>query len=248
MLHSHEYVPPVVRPLLEAVTYGGDLKQVVRESVHSLGFEWFGWRLCNHIPGGFDSDQNLLDGGPDGWADLYRERNFREIDPRYREAAHSALPHVWDQTTHSGLPSAEELFEASASHGGGHGVHLATSWVASPYIDYFIVAGSERILTSARRAAIAKVLPDLWAIACYGRKLVSNRQRQPARRFPRLTPRELECLSLAAQGMTARAMAAELGLSAYTTTSHLTRIIHKLRAKNRSEAIARAIAEGLIVL
>lgn len=248
MLNSREHAPPVVQPLLEAVAYGGDLKQAVRESVHRLGFEWFGWRLCNPIPGGFDTDQNLLDGGPDGWADLYRASNFREIDPRYREAANSALPHVWDQTTYSGAPSSEELFEASAAHGMGHGVHLATSWLALPYVDYFIVAGSERVLTNARRKSIGKALPDLWAIACYGRKLVSRRPRQPSRRFPRLTPREMECLTLAAKGMTARAIAVELDLSAYTVTSHLARVIQKFRAKNRAEAIARAIAEGTIVL
>ncbi len=61
-----------------------------------------------------------------------------------------------------------------------------------------------------------------------------------------LTTREREVLALLAEGRDNREIAAALSVTLATTKSHLARIYAKLEAKNRNEAVARAVALGLL--
>ena len=61
-----------------------------------------------------------------------------------------------------------------------------------------------------------------------------------------LTPREAECLSWAARGKTAEDSALILGRSAETVRVHLKHAIAKLRARNVTHAVAKAILLELI--
>jgi LuxR family transcriptional regulator len=56
----------------------------------------------------------------------------------------------------------------------------------------------------------------------------------------KLTAREIECLRLTAQGLTAKQIAHKLGRAVGTVNLHLNLAIKKLGAKNRVQAIARA--------
>lgn len=61
-----------------------------------------------------------------------------------------------------------------------------------------------------------------------------------------LTPRERSVLELVARGLTNRAVGAELFISEKTVSVHLTRTMAKLGVASRTEAVAVAIARGLI--
>jgi DNA-binding CsgD family transcriptional regulator len=61
-----------------------------------------------------------------------------------------------------------------------------------------------------------------------------------------LTPRELEVLSLAATGLQVHEIARHLFVSRETVKSHLARGYAKLGARNRADAVARALQAGLI--
>jgi LuxR family maltose regulon positive regulatory protein len=61
-----------------------------------------------------------------------------------------------------------------------------------------------------------------------------------------LSPRELEILRLIASGATNRDVAAALVVTVGTVKSHLNRLMGKLGARNRTEAVAKARALGLI--
>ncbi len=63
-----------------------------------------------------------------------------------------------------------------------------------------------------------------------------------------LTPREQEVLSLIAQGLSAKMVAAELNTSRYTVNDQIKSIYRKLGIGNRSEATAEAMRLGLIQL
>ncbi len=63
-----------------------------------------------------------------------------------------------------------------------------------------------------------------------------------------LTPRELEVLTLLAEGLANKAIAARLGISEHTAKFHVNAILGKLGAESRSEAIVRAARLGLVVL
>jgi DNA-binding NarL/FixJ family response regulator len=62
----------------------------------------------------------------------------------------------------------------------------------------------------------------------------------------RLSPRELEVLQLAADGMQNRAIAGELALSEETVKSHVSNVIRKLDASSRTQAVAEALRRSLI--
>jgi len=61
---------------------------------------------------------------------------------------------------------------------------------------------------------------------------------------PTLTPRELDVLRAAARGLANKQIAAELGLSARTVQTHLTRVFAKLGVASRTEAVLYALREG----
>jgi len=61
-----------------------------------------------------------------------------------------------------------------------------------------------------------------------------------------LSPQEMRLLRLLTQGHQNKTAAAELGLSIHTVTFHLRSIYEKLHVHSRSEAVARALREGLV--
>jgi DNA-binding NarL/FixJ family response regulator len=61
-----------------------------------------------------------------------------------------------------------------------------------------------------------------------------------------LTTREREVLALLAEGRDNREISEALSVTLATTKSHLARIYGKLDAKNRNEAVARAVSLGLL--
>ena len=63
-----------------------------------------------------------------------------------------------------------------------------------------------------------------------------------------LTPRELQVLSLVADGLSNKAIAASLGVSDETVKFHLGSVFGKLGASNRTDAVRLALRRGLIPL
>ncbi len=63
-----------------------------------------------------------------------------------------------------------------------------------------------------------------------------------------LTPRELEVLTLLAEGMSNKAIARRLGISVHTAKFHVGALIDKLDAVGRTDAVAHAARLGVIHL
>ena len=61
-----------------------------------------------------------------------------------------------------------------------------------------------------------------------------------------LTPRQLECLSRIAQGETSAEIGTALGLSKRTVDHYVLHACARLRVRNRTQAVAKAIGDGLI--
>ncbi len=62
----------------------------------------------------------------------------------------------------------------------------------------------------------------------------------------RLTPKEVEVLSLIAQGLSSQEAAEKMWLNKRTIDFHLANIYHKLQVKNRVQALRAATRLGLI--
>lgn len=65
---------------------------------------------------------------------------------------------------------------------------------------------------------------------------------------PLLTPRERDCLSYVADGLSDQAIADRLGIGASTAHAHVENAKRKLAAKTRAQAVARAFARGELLL
>ncbi len=63
-----------------------------------------------------------------------------------------------------------------------------------------------------------------------------------------LTPRELEVLTLLAEGMSNKAIARRLGISVHTAKFHVGALIDKFDAVGRTDAVAHAARRGVIHL
>jgi DNA-binding NarL/FixJ family response regulator len=63
-----------------------------------------------------------------------------------------------------------------------------------------------------------------------------------------LTERELEILRAMARGAANKEIAAELGISENTVKTHISHLFQKLGARDRTEAVTRALSRGLISL
>jgi DNA-binding NarL/FixJ family response regulator len=61
-----------------------------------------------------------------------------------------------------------------------------------------------------------------------------------------LTPREVECLALLAEGLDTSAMATRLGISPATVRSHVQALLVKLGVHSRLEAASLAVRHGLV--
>jgi DNA-binding NarL/FixJ family response regulator len=63
-----------------------------------------------------------------------------------------------------------------------------------------------------------------------------------------LSPRELEILRLVAAGQHNQEIATSLGISVQTVKNHLSTIMHKMGAPNRTRAVTYAVRQGWLVL
>ena len=61
-----------------------------------------------------------------------------------------------------------------------------------------------------------------------------------------LTPRETQVLTLVADGLSNKAVAARLGVSDETVKFHLTSIFGKLGASNRTDAVRQGLRRGMV--
>ncbi len=73
-----------------------------------------------------------------------------------------------------------------------------------------------------------------------------RKSQAPAQPSSGLSPQEMRLLKLLMEGHQNKTAAAEIGISAHTVNFHLRSIYEKLHVHSRSEAVARALREGLI--
>jgi DNA-binding NarL/FixJ family response regulator len=111
----------------------------------------------------------------------------------------------------------------------------------------YVVKGSGRadLLRSVRSVADGQAVfgPDVAdRLSAYFTGLASVPTRGA---FPQLTERELEVLELMARGLDNRRIARELVLSDKTVRNHVSNVMTKLDAADRSEAVLRARNAGL---
>ena len=105
-------------------------------------------------------------------------------------------------------------------------------------------AGPERVEHALRVAAGGDVVLDHELAAAVG-ALAHARRPTADRPFPELTDRELDVLSLIAEGLDNHTIARRLVLSPKTVRNHVSNVFAKIHASDRAQAIVLARRVGL---
>ena len=127
---------------------------------------------------------------------------------------------------------------------------ILTSLVDPGEVERAIAAGANGYLL---KTASAHELVAVVRAAHAGRRtlapevtdaLIARRQQHPP--GDDLTPRERELLRLMTRGMNNQEIAAELSIALPTVKFHITNILSKLQADNRTEAVLTAIKHRIV--
>ncbi|TWC06475.1 MULTISPECIES: LuxR family transcriptional regulator [unclassified Pseudomonas] len=188
---------------------------------------------------------------PRDWQDLWCSEGFYQIDPVQQLAVSAIAPFVW-----SYLPKGETVLQRliDRRHAPVVGYLLDAQLTCGVTVPLHLPRGGLATLTGLRPQASQSDLDDARQNLT-NFSLIAHAFQEAA--YPllgkeaatgaiRLTRRELECLRWAAEGLTAAQIAERLSRSLATVSLHLTSSMHKLGAKNRVQAVARAVHYRLL--
>ncbi|NDU99904.1 helix-turn-helix transcriptional regulator [Pseudoroseicyclus tamaricis] len=179
------------------------------------------------------------------WADRYFERDYIRIDPVIIGCFQRFHPVDWTRLDWSGR--AARAFRADAlRHGVGRQGYSVP--IRGPNGQYAVFTISDNRDDAEWRALTAENRREWILLAhCFNQKaldLEGGRAPEPVRG---LSPREVEALTFLAMGYARAQVADMLSISEHTLRAYIESARFKLSAINTVHAVARAIAEGLIV-
>lgn len=133
------------------------------------------------------------------------------------------------------------------------GILMLTAYDDEPYVQAVLRAGANGyVLKTAAPEEIIRAVRDVYQGKAALDTMLAQRllqrlagQEQQALVEP-LTDRELQVLTLAAKGLTNKAIGLQLQISNRTVQNHLANVFSKLQASSRTEAVMRAVSLGLI--
>lgn len=237
-------------PSFEAARTFQQRLALMHEAAGPLGFSSL---VYDYTPVSCTPDQQLIRPNvmrtvnlPDSFETLWMEENYFAIDLVQQVCQTTSRPFVW-------------------SHFDGHNHILGRGWSKEqqPVVRYLRdtrltcgltvpirgADGSLTTITGIRIDAEPSFASDarhniaaftLMALELHEALDMDLDEELRCSRHVRLSPREIECISLSAQGLTAEQIARRIRRSLPTVTLHLNSAARKLGARNRAQAVALA--------
>ena len=213
-----------------------DLLLKVQSAAEQLGFEYcaYGMRLPVPIT---NPKTLMLNTYPKSWQERYIEQKYLEVDPTVALGAMSEQPVIWSDEVFSNTP---ELWNDARDAG------LRVGWAKSTLEGMSVggmlsLARGGAALTEKELSARRHHMQWLAQTTHHGfRRILANQWKI----F--LSGREKEVLRWAADGKTTDEIASILQISTATVKFHTRNASEKLGTFNRTAAVARAVAMGLL--
>ena len=243
------YTPKRLIPLIEAVRAGIPLEPLLTEIVNDLGFDSFMFGMSASPSLNHESQIYCYTTLPLEWMMRYDQMDYIEIDPRVLKTRDSPLPLVWDSMSEGGVDARTDAFLEDAA---AYGISSGFAFKFDDVNIHGLMALNSIAATidDGKREAIGERLGEILLLGTYFheifRKGVIAEGVAPLGRGAPLSQRQRECLAMAARGLTTEDIALKLNISARTAQYHFDCIRTKLAAANRQEAVARALAQGII--
>ncbi|MEZ5778704.1 MAG: LuxR family transcriptional regulator [Paracoccaceae bacterium] len=183
---------------------------------------------------------------PSRWVDRYLEADYARIDPVVQGCFRRFHPVDWKNLDWSGRGARTFLGEALEAGVGNQGYSVP---IRGPNGQFAVFTVSHRVNDDAWRKFTNEHVADLILVAHFVNQKALEIERGTDLRAPqRLSPREIDVLTMLATGLN-RAQAADgLSISEHTFRAYVESARFKLGAANTTQAVARAVAEGFVML
>lgn len=237
--------------ICQAVTVRGKGDAALLECAHlasTFGFDGFSYIVVRPGTVGVDlvSHWTTASGR---WKSQYRAHAYHAVDPRVTLTSGRSIPIAWQEPEACTDPRRQAFRIAARTHFIRSGVAMS---VQEERGHRAIVTWDSRVVRSSAARAPSQQ-NELATLALLG-GFLHERMRtlappQRAEAAPHtLSPRERDCLTLAARGMTSADIGVKLGIAERTANFHIGNLVTKLGALNRGEAIARGVALNLVAV
>lgn len=244
---------------IEACTTLSELKRTMQLIAQNYGFCAFDFVDAGDT---VSREPFYLGTSDETWIDAYIANDFVRVDPCVARVRRTNLPFVWAdvmvRTPRRGPKSgAQRLIEAATDFGYTEGLVIPCHFrdlrgrdrsASSVFFWSDPVQRFEFLLSEKRREL--HLLMIYFIQTCLN---VRDRELAPTGAANTLdapispvTDRERDVLSWAARGKTTAEIADILGLATDTVEAHFKNILRKLQARNRTQAVAKALVMGLI--
>lgn len=193
------------------------------------------------VPGVALESLFVANGYPDEWTEIYLREDFSAVDPVARHGASTVQPFEWWEARYDPErdPAAHIVMTRAADFGlrAGYSIPLHHDGAGA----MVTIAGERPAFEPGARSAIQ-------LIGIFAHNRIRSLSKLETSKAPLLSAREREILRWAAEGKTAWEISVILAIAERTVKFHMIRAARKLNAVNRTAAVAKALALGLIRL
>lgn len=177
------------------------------------------------------------------------------VGPTAHGVATSASPDVL--LVDAGTRPAEAMLRAMPQTSPRPPVVLLAGDLAAAAVPRLLRAGVRAILPT--EASVPEIMAGIEAVAAglivlhpstpaAVTRVTGGRRAPDQARADPLTRRELEILTMIAEGKGNRGIAQSLGISTHTVKFHIAAILDKLNARSRTEAVTTGLRQGLLMV
>ena len=223
-----------------------DIHHVCADLCQECGFEQFIYAAS--VPTSFVKPSLIIISGyASEWRDHYNTQHYMGVDPTVAYCAHNILPLNWMslESQVSSNPQLHRFMSEARDFGLNSGISFPIHTAQGDSAMLSLASPEQHHKTQPR---IVEAMPYVQLFTAYLHETVRRvfaEQMLPVSHVE-LTPREQECLLWVTEGKTTWETSQILNISERTVTFHLQNTVDKLGVVNRQQAVARAVALGII--
>ncbi|GAB4152783.1 MAG: LuxR family transcriptional regulator [Sphingomonadales bacterium] len=218
------------------------LREHVSRLLNTLGFNHFA--CVSHVDRAFRPDGAAdLHNYPKPWEAHFTENHLEKIDPVQRYARRTILPFHWNDHKFLQTMKREQLLilQEATAFGLANGYTVPLHGPGQYSASFSVSPGKNKIAPSAFQA-VHLIAPFVYEKA----RRLAKPQKPKGINSKQLSPRELQCLELAARGKSDWVISELLSLSENTVHSYFESAKKRLGVATRTQAIVRAMYDAQI--
>lgn len=227
---------------LEAITSELELRKFISVLLARYGLKHAVYHAVS-VPGNAEPNIPLVLTYPEDWVTRYLEQDYFTIDPVISKAATSLLPLDWS-TLDIRIGEAKRFFGEAGEFGiGRNGLTIP---IRGPVGDFALFSVTSDLPRAEWEKVRGHLIRDLQTLAHHVHGKVMQFAFGPLAPIAVLSPRERQCLKLAATGLTNKQIAWEIKISERVVRAYFESARHKLNCLNRGHVVARAVELKII--